>query len=199
MSLLVFVLFWSVMVAAMMLPPNIPILNAFLRLRGDEERRSFVTASFLAGYAAVWVLFGAAVFEGDTGVHSLTDRWHWLHEHERLILPATLTVVGFFQLTPAKRRYLERCRHRAEHVAHRPDGVWTGALTQGLYYGKSELACCWGIMLLMIALGHGLLWMLLLGAAMLSERHPGQGLVFARTAGVLLVLCGSVAAFGVFS
>jgi hypothetical protein len=34
---------------------------------------------------------------------------------------------------------------------------------------------------------------------MLSERHPGQGVVFAQTAGVLLVLGGFVTGFGVFS
>lgn len=196
-SLLAFIVFWSVMVAAMMLPANIPILDAFIGLRTGGGGSFLATASFLAGYAAVWMMFGAAAFVGDTGIHSLTNQWHWLHERERLILSATLVVVGIFQLVPAKLRHLERCRRRAEQVAHRPDGSWAGALTQGLRYGRCEVSCCWGLMLLMMALGHGLLWMLLLGGVMFSEKHLSRGVMLARTAGVLLVLCGSIVGFGV--
>lgn len=144
-SLAFFALFWLVMVAAMMLPMNLPMLDALRRGTGGG---SPTTAAFLAGYSGVWAAFGAAVFVGDTGVHSLTHSLHWLHENGWAVLAVTLAVVGLFQLAPAKRRYLEECRHRTDHIARHPGGGWVGALAQGLRYGRCELLCCWALMLL---------------------------------------------------
>lgn len=191
-SLLIFVLLWTIMIVAMMLPANIPILDAMPSLRTGEGSRFLATASFLAGYAAIWIAFGAAAFVGDNAVHSLTNQWHWFHERQWLILPATLAVVGFFQLVPAKRRHLEQCRHQAEHISRHPDETWAGILTQGLRYGRCELSCCWGLMLLMIALGHGLLWMLLLGGVMLCEKYLSRGIALAQISGAVLLVSSSV-------
>lgn len=152
-SLSVFVLFWLMMVAAMMLPANLPVLAAYGRSAGGARSRRLTTRTFLTGYALVWAAFGAGAFAGDTAIHALVHHWHWLHEHEWIILAATLAIVGLFQLIPAKRRYLQRCRHQADYVTRHPGNTWSVTLSQGLRYGKCELACCWALMLLMVALG----------------------------------------------
>ncbi len=151
-SLTVFVLFWLLMIAAMMLPANLPVLATYGRSAGGARGRWLTIGTFLVGYALVWAAFGAGVFAGDTAIHALVHHWHWLHEREWIILAAILAIVGFFQLIPAKRRYLQRCRHQADYVARHPGDTWSATLLQGLRYGKCELDCCWALMLLMVAL-----------------------------------------------
>lgn len=189
-SLSFFSLFWLVMVAAMMLPAGIPVLEALrgTRLAGG---RSFLTAAFLAGYFVVWTGFGAAVFVADTGVHSLTHSWHWLHENAWAVPAATLTMVGLFQLAPSKRRYLEACRQAAQ-VSRRPVEGWSEALIRGSRYGKCELSCCWALMLLMIAVGHGVAWMLAFTGVMLAERLLPRGEFLARVTGGAVIMSSVV-------
>jgi predicted metal-binding membrane protein len=179
------------MVAAMMLPVNLPVFHA---LSGDGGGPP---AAFLAGYCGVWLAFGAAVFVGDTGVYSLTHSWYWLHQNGWAVLAATLAIVGIFQSTPAKRRYLERCRHGTDYATSSPNG-WR-ALAWGLRYGGCELLCCWALMLLVIAVGHGLVWTLAFSGVMLAERALAQGELLARfTGAVVMVSCGAVVVANVF-
>lgn len=186
-SLLAFASFWPAMVLAMMLPSNVPMLNAFLGADGGRDRPS-TTVAFLASYVVVWTAFGAAAFVADMGVHSLVHSWHWLHEHEWAILAATLAVVGAFQLVPAKRRYLEQCRYLTNRIARHPGKGWVDASVQGLRYGKCELSCCWALMLLMFATGHTLAWLLVLTGAVLAEKILPRGELLAQLTGTVLVI-----------
>ena len=191
-SLTIFALFWLVMVAAMMLPANLHVLAAYGRSGGGARSRWLATGAFLVGYALVWAAFGAGAFAGDTAIHALVHHWHWLHEREWVVLASTLAIVGLFQLIPAKRRYLQRCRHQTDHMARNPGHTWSATLSQGLRYGKCELACCWALMLLMVALGHHLAWMLSLAGLMLAEKFLARGVLLARATGAALVLCSTI-------
>ncbi|HET7479264.1 MAG TPA: DUF2182 domain-containing protein, partial [Rubrobacteraceae bacterium] len=188
-SLAIFTSFWLVMVAAMMLPANMNILAALGSVAPGARSRALATGTFLAGYALVWASFGAGAFAADTAVHALAYQWHWLHEHEWIILATTLATVGLYQLIPTKRRYLERCRHQTDYISRHPDDTPSATLLQGLHYGKCELACCWAPMLLMVAVGHHLVWMLLLAGVMLAEKCFTRGVLLARLVGAALVLC----------
>ena len=191
-SLIIFALFWLVMVAAMMLPANLPILAAYGGSTHGARSRWLAAGTFLAGYALVWAAFGAGAFAGDAAIHTLVNHWHWLHEREWVVLASTLAIVGLFQLIPAKRRYLQRCRHQTDYMARNPGETWPATLSQGLRYGKCELACCWALMLLMVALGHHLAWMLLLAGLMLVEKFLTRGVLLARATGAALVLCSTI-------
>ncbi len=186
-ALLVFVLLWLVMVAAMMLPMNLPMLDAFLGVGSGGPFRLRSASAFFFGYSAVWTLFGVAAFAGDAGLHALSHSWHFLHEHEWLVLASAIGVAGAYQLSPSKRRSLEDCRSKTSHVVGSPNGGWTGAFAQGLRYGKSELACCWGLMLLAVAIGHSLLTMAFLTAMMLAEKTSPQGNLTVAVTGAALV------------
>lgn len=191
-SLSTFALFWLVMVAAMMLPANLHVLVAYGRSGGGARSRWLATGTFLAGYALVWAAFGAGAFAGDAAIHALVHHWHWLREREWVVSASTLAMVGLFQLIPAKRRYLQRCRHQNDYMARHPDDTWSATVSQGLRYGRCELACCWALMLLMVALGHHLAWMLLLAGLMLAERFLTRGVLLARATGAALVLCSTI-------
>ena len=179
------------MVAAMMLPLNLPLLNAFLWAEGGRGSRWLAGFAFLVGYSGVWVVFGMVAFIGDVGLHALAHSSHFLHENGWLILPTAVAVAGAFQLSSAKRRSLQKCHYETSRIIGCPSTWRLSALAQGLQYGKSELACCWGLMLLAIATSHGILMMVVLTAVMLAEKTLPRGDLMAATTGAALVITAS--------
>jgi hypothetical protein len=53
-GLLLFLVAWQAMVAAMMLPSSLPLIRLFEAASRSQERLRRVRAAFLAGYAGVW-------------------------------------------------------------------------------------------------------------------------------------------------
>lgn len=160
--LLLFLLSWQVMIAAMMLPSLLSPLVALQRLPGMLWLHQ---ARFIAGYAAVWTLFALGAFIGDTFVHWLVSSWWTLYTHPWLISTTLLLLAGVVQFSPQKCASLERCRRDALclHAAT----PWRG----GLRYGWSCLGSCWAMMLVMFGLGMRSLPLLcLLTAGVLLEK-----------------------------
>ncbi|HEX6499558.1 MAG TPA: DUF2182 domain-containing protein [Micromonosporaceae bacterium] len=153
---------WLLMVAAMMLPTVLPVV------------RSLPTGAvrFLVGYVAAWTGFGVVALAGDTAVHRLVDSWAWLGDHPQLVAAGVLLAAGIYQLSPLKRHHLDNVRR-------------AGA---GRRYTASCLACCGGLMLVMFAVGVGSLgWMVVLTAAMITEKVLPAGYRLARVLGAALV------------
>lgn len=183
-SLIVFSLFWVYMVAAMMLPLNLRLCDAFFWAKGGGLN----ALAFLTGYAGIWVAFGMAAFIGDAKLHALSHASPFLHENGWIILTAAVVVAGIHQLSPAKRHALRNCHEATACIIGAPAARWSAALVQGLRYGKLEVACCWGLMLLAMAVGHGVLIMATFTAAMLVEKILPRGVLSARLTGTALML-----------
>lgn len=87
-----FLVGWTVMVAAMMLPSTLPTLQ-----RMDETwgaRRGMAPARFMGGYFSAWGAFGAAAFAGDGILHLLVDDASWLAQRPSLIAGGVAMVAG---------------------------------------------------------------------------------------------------------
>lgn len=190
-SLLIFSLFWVYMVAAMMLPLNLRLFDTFFWAKGGTSPRWLNASAFLTGYALVWIAFGVVAFIGDAKLHALSHSSHFLHENGWLILTTAIAVAGAHQLSPAKRRSLQSCHDATTHIIDAPATRWSVAFVQGLRYGKSELACCWGLMLLAMAVGHGVLMMAAFTGVMLLEKVLPRGHLTAGVTGVTLMLMAS--------
>lgn len=190
-TLLMFLLAWQLMTAAMMLPSSIPLLRFFRQANHANRGGRGATVMFLAGYAVVWTAFAAAAFTGDTIIHRLVEEWGWLSQHTWLIAGSTLVIAGGFQFTPLKERCLAQCRSPFSFfVRHYRSGV-RGAWNLGVSHGKFCLGCCWALMLLMFGLGVGhLAWMAGLAGIMLLERTALRGLKVVPAVGVLFLIWG---------
>src|SRR5438874_1039656 len=70
--LLLFLLSWQMMIAAMMLPSLLSPLIALQRLPGALWLNQI---RFIAAYSAIWTLFAVAAFIADTFVHWLVSSW----------------------------------------------------------------------------------------------------------------------------
>jgi predicted metal-binding membrane protein len=173
-SLSWFVGVWVTMMAAMMLPAAAPMALLFARVSAERQRRgwSFVpTWIFLAGYLAAWTAYGLlayGVFRLLRGAHLHALSWH---AQGPLIAGAAIAAAGVYQLTPLKRICLRHCRSPMHYVMGRwRSGRW-GAVRMGAEHGAFCVGCCWGLMLILFALGvMSITWMLVVAGLIFAEK-----------------------------
>jgi predicted metal-binding membrane protein len=169
---------WLLMIAAMMLPTTVPILELFRRLVRDRGDRRALVAALVGGYVAAWLGFGLVAHAADWSVHALGARLPWLALHGWSLGAAVLALAGAFQFSALKYRCLDKCHSPLGFVMER----WHGrrplaeAWRLGFDHGAFCVGCCWALMLLMFVVGTGSLgWMLALALLMAAEKNLPQG------------------------
>jgi len=192
-ALLLFVVGWTLMTVAMMLPTSLPVLTAFHTIAGRRGDRSLLMVLVITGYLFVWTLFGIVVYFGNVLLQWLA-RSPWLIEHSWAIAPTLLILAGLFQFTPLKYRCLDKCRSPLSFVI----GHWQGrherwqALRLGVDHGVFCVGCCWALMLLMFVVGVGsLVWMMILAIVMGIEKNATWGRRLSAPLGVALLASGA--------
>jgi len=191
-AVIIFLLGWQVMVAAMMLPASMPTIALHGASLSRVGRQGRGLLAFIAAYAVLWSLFGLFAFAGDFVLHHIVDATPWLAARPWLIQGGVLGLAGAYQLTTLKRGSLAACRH--------PSALVTGLEPQarsatrlGLRHAINCLGSGWALMLLMFAEGFAnLWWMVGLTVVMLYETVGRQGHRGAVVVGLVLL---SMAAF----
>ena len=186
----IFILGWTLMTVAMMLPGSMPLIHLFQKMvQRWEKGRQFVVLMML-GYLVVWALFGWLAYLGDSLLHEVARRSLFLILNEWVIAAALLLIAGIYQFTPLKEMCLTECRSPYTFL----NTHWRGqsprweAFQLGLAHGRFCLGCCWTLMLLMFAFGSvNLGWMLLLGIVMAAEKSGRWGRFLTRPIGLGLI------------
>jgi predicted metal-binding membrane protein len=190
-TLLLFLVSWQLMTAAMMLPSSLPMMVMFARVSRNHPRPLPMFGVFMLGYFAVWTGFAVAALASDAGVHWLAARAPVLDEYPWLLGGSILVLAGAFQFSSLKERCLDACR---DPLAFFLGGYVPGAPAAwrlGLRHGLFCLGCCWALMLTMFAVGIGsMVWMTALAGIMLIEKTSSYGARIARPIGIALVIWG---------
>jgi predicted metal-binding membrane protein len=190
-AIIVFFAAWQLMIAAMMLPSSLPVIQLFDQASRHQARRRQARAAFLAAYFVVWTAFALIALANDTGLHWLVDHWRWLDERQWLIGGSVLVLAGAFQFTPLKDRCLDACRNPMSFLWHHYGRGTRAAWQLGLRHGLFCVGCCWALMLLMFAVGVGSLsWMAWLTAVMIVEKTVPWGRRLVPVVGVALLVWG---------
>jgi predicted metal-binding membrane protein len=168
---------WVLMVAAMMLPTTLPIIELFRRMTAARPDGGRLLGLVVAGYLGVWLAFGVAAHAVDWMVHALAAGAPWLERNGWILGVAVLGVAGAFQFSALKYRCLDQCHTPLAFIIQRWHGQRPAreALALGIDHGAFCVGCCWALMLLMFVVGTGSLgWMLGLAALMAAEKNlPG--------------------------
>ena len=169
-----FVGVWATMMAAMMLPSVMPTTLVFARVSAEYQRRdrSFVaTWVFITGYLAAWTVYGLVaygIFQVIQSAHIHALSWH---AQGPLIAGSAIIAAGVYQLSPLKRRCLRHCRSPAQSIGNDWHPGWSGAARMGFEHGAFCIGCCWGLMLILFALGvMSITWMLVVAALIFAEK-----------------------------
>jgi predicted metal-binding membrane protein len=185
-----FAVTWLVMTAAMMLPGTAPAVVQAARNRRATPAAS--AAGFVGAYGAVWLLAGLAGYACVQAVRALDVGALGWASAGRYVAAAAVLAAGLYQLTPAKRRWLERCTAPDRHLP-RP-GI-PGALQAGAGHGVCCVACCGTLMIALYAVGiMSIPWMVVVTVLIAGERlAPRRSLALAAVAVVLVALGVSIA------
>jgi len=176
-----FVVMWTLMVAAMMVPSLTPLASRYLRT--IESHQPFGLIGFTTGYLGVWTATGVLEF-------ALAQLAGWIAATSPMAATvaaaAIFTTGGIYQFTPLKDRCLARCRVPVALLLRYAS--WRGSLRHvrvGVHHGASCLGCCWSLMLLMLAFGvMNIGAMLLLAAVVTLEKVWTHGVQLSRLVGV---------------
>ena len=101
---------WVLMLAAMMLPTTLPLLDIFRRLTARHtDRRSLMTLVII-GYLAVRAAFGLAAHLAGWVVFAGVRQSDWLIVNGWVTGAAVLAAAGLYQFSAVKYRCLDKCR-----------------------------------------------------------------------------------------
>ena len=193
-SLPAFLLIWVVMMAAMMFPSVAPMAVVWIRsatARPATRDRVVGIASFLVGYLLAWTAFGASVYVVLLGAARLVADAPYA---ARWAGAAIFGAAGVYQLTPAKGACLRHCRspvgslfHYASYRARARD------LRVGFHHGLYCVGCCWGLMIVLIAVGAmNVAVMVALAGVIFIEKVWAHGGAFSRAIGVSLLVIAAL-------
>lgn len=189
---------WVTMTAAMMLPSVLPMVVTFARVSAQRATRGqgLVPAwVFVAGYGLAWTAYGVLAYALLGAIASLQLELLAWDRQGPLVAAAAVAAAGLYQLTPLKQACLSRCRHPLHYVMHgwRPGRL--GALRMGAEHGLHCVGCCWGLMVVLFAVGvMSLPWMGVVAVLMLAEKVLPRGERLSRPIGVaLLALAAGIA------
>jgi predicted metal-binding membrane protein len=170
-----FVGVWVTMMAAMMLPSVMPMVLIFAKVsrgRYEQGRDAFVpTWIFVGGYLAVWTLYGLAAY----GVYRLVvvagTGWLAWDRAGPYVAGGAIAAAGLYQLTPLKEVCLRHCRGPMHFILHGWRKGWLGAVRMGFEHGAYCIGCCWGLMVILFAVGvMSLFWMGVIAGVIFAEK-----------------------------
>jgi predicted metal-binding membrane protein len=195
-----FLLFWVIMMIAMMFPSVAPVAITWARAIGRGSTgavRAARTAQFVCGYLLAWTAFGLLTYGilAATGPlvarHPTAGRW---------IGAGAFLLAGLQQLGPLKDICLRHCRspmgQLVRYAGFRP---WARDLRVGLHHGLYCVGCCWGLMIVLIPLGvMNIPAMAALAAVIFAEKLWRLGPAFSKTIGVAFLALAALAALAPF-
>ena len=181
---------WALMMAAMMLPALAPLTSTYLRsIRAVRSRRvrAIRTTGLVGGYLLTWIGFGVVAYAAAAlsallaGGAAAIAPW---------VGAGVLVVAGTYQLTPLKDFCLRHCRSPVAFLLH--VSGYKGRLRDvrvGMYHGVYCVGCCWGLMVVLIAVGvMNLAWMAVLTVVIFLEKTWKYGPALSRITGVSLIV-----------
>ncbi len=194
-ALLPFLGLWVLMMAAMMLPSVAPVAVLWSRLISGVSTgagRAVRMSSFLGGYLLAWAVCGAVAFAALAGTGRLLTASpaaaKWLGV-------AIFIAAGSYQFTPWKDWCLRRCRSPIGALMYYLGFKGRSRDARvGLHHGVTCAGCCWGLMILLIAVGvMNVAVMAAPAAVILAEKIWRYGKPFGQAAGIVLVAIGVLA------
>ncbi len=190
---------WVTMMAAMMLPSAAPMVLLFHHIssgRKQREQSDVPTSVFVLSYLAVWTGYGFAAY----GVYRLVIHpgsgflaWN---RGGPYVAGAAIAMAGLYELTPLKSVCLRHCRSPLHFILGRWREDRFGAIRMGTEHGAYCVGCCWGLMIVLFALGvMSLLWMAVVATLIFAQKVLPGGRRLTRVFAVSFISTGIWVAF----
>jgi predicted metal-binding membrane protein len=191
-GIVLFIMWWSMMVA-MMLPSAAPAIltyRAMLRRLAGRHATAMLVA-FVLGYLAIWTGFSLIAVLLQIATHGIIRLTGMMALTSAVIGAALLIAVGLYQLSPLKLACLRRCQTPLMFFARNWRNDSRGAFLIGVRHGIFCLGCCWALMTLLFYGGvMELNWIVGLALYVLLEKLMPAGSRLSRYSGAFLIAWG---------
>ena len=185
---------WVTMMGAMMLPSVFPMVLLFARVSSEGGRRGarvVPTWVFVMSYLAVWTLYGLVAYGLYRVVRTLDPGFLAWDRAGPYVVGGAVAAAGLYELTPLKSVCLRHCRSPLHFILGGWRPGWFGALRMGSAHGAYCVGCCWGLMIVLFALGvMSLFWMALVAGVIFVQKIIPWGERFTTALAVALVALG---------
>jgi predicted metal-binding membrane protein len=185
---------WVTMMAAMMLPSAMPMVVLFQRMssrRGRGAKGYVPVWLFVASYLAVWTVYGLAAYGLYRLVAHVGSSFLAWDRGGPYVAGGAVVLAGLYELTPLKSMCLHHCRSPLHFVIGRWREGRLGAIRMGVEHGAFCVGCCWGLMVVLFALGvMSLLWMVVVGALIFAQKVLPGGERLTRVFAVGFIAAG---------
>jgi predicted metal-binding membrane protein len=185
---------WITMMAAMMLPSALPMVLMFSRVSAERARRTqpFVpTWVFALGYLAVWIAYGVAAYGLARAIRAAGAGFLGWDRAGPYVAGAAVAAAGVYELTPLKAVCLRHCRSPLHVVVSGWREGAAGAFRMGAEHGAFCVGCCWGLMVVLFALGvMSLFWMALVAGVIVVQKLVPHAERLVPVVGAVLVALG---------
>ncbi len=186
---------WVTMTSAMMLPSVTPMVITFARVSAERTRNLKIplvsTWVFLIGYLIAWTTYGLIAY----GLYLIIDLLNlgflaW-NQQGPIVAGLTVALGGLYQLTPLKQACLRHCRNPLHYVLNGWRSGRLGAIRMGVEHGFHCVGCCWGLMVILFAVGiMNLFWMGIITLLTFLEKILPSGEYFSKIIGIGLIVLG---------
>jgi predicted metal-binding membrane protein len=147
------------------------------------------------GYLLVWAAVGGVAMLISDTLYRIGSIDIWLNGHANVLAGSVLALAGCYQFSTLKQRCLTVCSYPGSFFMRYYSRGVGNAFTLGLRYGLVCLGCCWALMTVMVVLGGGSLYlMMVLTMIMFAERAMGWTDRFASVVGLACVALGVLVA-----
>jgi predicted metal-binding membrane protein len=190
-----FLSMWVAMMVAMMFPSVYPMVLVVARISkgqaGSSAQTQVPTWMFGGGYLAIWTLIGGVMYLASLVVRWVTGQVSWLGEWAFVGSAIILIGAGLYQCSRWKGICLTHCRSPLSFILHHWRGGRLGAFRMGLDHGAYCVGCCWGLMLVMFAMGlMSLVWMGGLSMVIFLEKVTPYGPTLSKVVGGIFIVLG---------
>jgi predicted metal-binding membrane protein len=186
-----FLLTWTVMMAAMMLPSIVPFTVGMARLMRLREASKGGPVIMTIAYILIWAGTGILAYPALRGLQLVSTGPTEVAVRAGAVV---LIAAGVYQFTPLKRVCLRRCRSPVFLIlqhGQRAIRSRRGALQVGIRHGAYCLGCCWALMVVLLAAGAmSLAWMGAIAAIVALEKVSKRGEIISSVLGGVLVAVG---------
>jgi predicted metal-binding membrane protein len=175
---------WVTMTAAMMLPSAAPTAALVARVS-----RGLPTLFFALGYLAAWTAYGLAAFGLFRLVTSFDGGWLAWDASGPYVAGGAILAAGIYELTPLKSHFLRHCRSPHEYVKASEGSL--GPMRIGVANGLHCIGCCFGLMVVLFALGvMSIVWMAVVASVIFGEKVLPNGDRLSRLVAPALIVLG---------
>jgi predicted metal-binding membrane protein len=183
-----FVGVWAMMMAAMMLPSLTP--TAALHASEASRRPLREAALFAVGYLLVWSVVGTVAYALFALGKSLVAAQLAWHAGGRPLAAAVLALAALYELSPAKRACLTKCRSPRLFLRRARREERLRPIEMGVRNGCWCLGCSSALMAALFALGvMSVAWMALIALLVSAQKLlPSRRVAVTATAALLLAL-----------